>query len=252
MRRLLPALLLFASGPALAQGSLLDIGKSVLQQQMNSTVSGTTSTGASPRGQSLSVSDIAAGLKEALKTGSAKVTGQLGAKDGFNADPSVHIPLPSTLQKVQSGLKMVGMSGLADDLELRLNRAAEAAAPQAKQIFWSALDKMTLDDARAILNGPKDAATQYFKKAMSPDLRTAMRPIVDNTVAQAGAVQSLDQLSAAAKGLAPGVDGKSMLTDHVLDYALSGLFSYLAKEEAGIRDNPAQRTSDILRKVFSN
>lgn len=245
------AFTLFGTTAAWAQGSLMDVGKAVLQQQMGGGGGSGSGTGA-VRGSSLSVADIAAGLKEALKTGTSKVTAQLGAKDGFNADPLAHIPLPQSLQKVQSGLKMVGMSGLADDLELRLNRAAEAAAPKAKQIFWNALEQMSLDDARAILNGPQDAATQYFQRTMSPDLRGAMRPIVDKSVAEAGAVKSLEQVTAAAKGLAPGMDGKAMLTDHVLDYALSGMFSYLAKEEADIRQNPAKRTSDILRKVFSN
>ncbi|MBI2241966.1 MAG: DUF4197 domain-containing protein [Magnetospirillum gryphiswaldense] len=252
MRLLASAAILFtcATAPVWAQGSLMDLGKAVLQQQVGGGATGGTASGS--RGSSLSVTDIAAGLKEALKTGTGKVTAQLGAKDGFNADPTAHIPLPQSLQKVQSGLKMVGMSGLADDLELRLNRAAEAATPKAKQIFWNALEKMTLDDARAILNGPQDAATQYFQRTMTPDLRSAMRPVVDQSVAQAGAVKSLESVTAAAKGLAPGVDGKAMLTDHVLDYALSGMFTYLAKEEADIRQNPAKRTSDILRKVFSN
>ena len=226
----------------------MDLGKTVLKQQMEG---GNVSTSGT-QGQSLSVSDIASGLKEALKTGTGKVTGQLGAKDGFYADPTVHIPLPATLQKVQSGLKMVGMSGLADDLEVRLNRAAEAAAPEAKRIFWTALEKMTVDDARSILNGPQDAATQYFRRTMSPDLKTAMRPVVDRNVAEAGAVKSLEAVTSAAKGLAPGMDGKTILTDHVLDYALSGMFTYLAKEEAAIRQDPAKRTTDILRKVFSN
>jgi len=241
MRRLASVTLFFSlfSSSVWAQGSLMDMGKAVLQQQMGGNATGGTTSGS--RGSSLSVTDIAAGLKEALKTGTGKVTAQLGAKDGFNADPLAHIPLPQSLQKVQSGLKMVGMSGLADDLELRLNRAAEAAAPKAKQIFWNSLEKMTVDDARAILNGPQDAATQYFQRTMSPDLRSAMRPVVDKTVAEAGAVKSLESVTAAAKSFSPG-----------MDYALSGMFSYLAKEEADIRQNPAKRTSDILRKVFSN
>lgn len=253
MRLLFPLLMaLTASTAALAQGSLMDVGKAVLQQQMGTAgAAGATSSGGQ-RGSGLAVADIAAGLKEALRTGTGKVTSRLGAKDGFNADPLAHVPLPQSLQKVQAGLKMVGMSGLADDLELRLNRAAEAAAPKARQIFWNALEKMTLDDARAILNGPQDAATQYFQRSMSPDLRTAMRPVVDKTVAEAGAVKSLNAMTATAKGLAPGLDGQAMLTDHVLDYALKGMFAYLAKEEAAIRQDPAQRTSDILRKVFSN
>lgn len=251
----LGVLALSMPGMALAQGTLLDVGKAVLQQQMGSGGSSTpmgSGTTAAGQGSGLSVADIGAGLKEALRTGTAKVTSQLGAKDGFNADPLAHIPLPDSLRKVQSGLKLVGASGLADDLELRLNRAAEAATPKAKQIFWSALDKMTLDDARAILNGPQDAATRYFQRTMSPDLRTAMRPVIDQGVAEAGAVKTLDSLTASAQGLAPGLDGKAMLTDHVLDYALKGMFSYLAKEEAAIRQDPAKRTTDILRKVFSN
>lgn len=249
MRRFFTVLFLLATtSSAFAQGALMDFGKSVLKQQIEGGNASATGT----QGQSLSVSDIASGLKEALKTGTGKVTSQLGSKDGFNADPTVHIPLPATLQKIQSGLKMVGMSGLADDLEVRLNRAAEAAAPEAKRIFWSALEKMTVDDARAILNGPQDAATQYFKRTMSPDLKTAMRPVVDHNVAEAGAVKSLEAVTSATKGLAPGMDGKTMLTDHVLDYALSGMFTYLAKEEAAIRQDPAKRTTDILRKVFSN
>ena len=241
--------LLSSTSAVLAQGSLLDVGRSVLRQRIDGPAA---TAGSGQRGSALSATDIAAGLKEALKTGTGKVTGRLGAKDGFNADPLAHIPLPDSVRQVQAGLKMVGMSGLADDLELRLNRAAEAATPQAKRIFWSAVDQMTLDDARAILAGPQDAATQYFQRAMSSDLRTAMRPLVDQTVAGAGAVKSLDSLTAAAKGLAPGMDGRAMLTDHVLDYALKGMFAYLAKEEAAIRQDPAQRTSDILRKVFSN
>ncbi|MFA6022217.1 MAG: DUF4197 family protein, partial [Rhodospirillales bacterium] len=111
MRRLFPVFFIVAStSAAFAQGSLMDLGKNALRQQMN----GGSTSGSGSLGQSLSVSDIASGLKEALKTGTGKVTSQLGAKDGFNADPSIHIPLPATLQKVQSGLKMVGMSGLAD------------------------------------------------------------------------------------------------------------------------------------------
>jgi hypothetical protein len=250
----LPILLLAATAqPVLAQGSLKDLGKSVLQQQMGSGggASLPSSVGGT-RGQGLSAGDIASGLKEALKVGTEKVSGQLGRADGYNRDPQVHIPLPDSLQKVQSGLKMAGMSGMADELELKLNRAAEAAAPEAKRIFWNALDKMSLDDAKGILNGPQDAATQYFKRTMTPDLKTAMRPVVDRTVADAGAVKSYESLTASAKGLPMVGDGRTMLTDHVLEQGLSGLFTYLGREEAAIRSDPTKRTSDILRKVFAN
>lgn len=239
-----------AAQPAFAQGSFKDLGKAVLDQQMGGGGSALPSTGS--RGQTLSTGDIAAGLKEALRVGTEKVSGQLGRADGYNRDPAIHIPLPDSLQKVQAGLKMAGMSGLADDLELKLNRAAEAAAPEAKRIFWNALEKMSLDDAKAILNGPSDAATQYFKRTMTPDLRTAMRPVVDRTVADAGAVKSYETMTASAKGLPMVGDGRAMLADHVLDGGLKGLFSYLGREEAAIRSDPAKRTSDILRKVFAN
>lgn len=250
MRIGLIALGLLLPVSALAQGSLLDVGKSVLQQQMGQQASPTTASGS--RGQALSATDITAGLKEALRQGSTAVTTRLGRADGFNADPLVHIPLPETLRKVQSGLKMVGMSGAADELETKLNRAAESAAPQAKKLFLNALDRMSLDDARAILNGPKDSATQYFQRSMSPDLKTAMRPVVDRTIADAGAVKSYEAMAASAKGLPMVGDGRAMLTDHVLDYALSGIFRYLAEEEAAIRSDPAKRSTELLRKVFAN
>ncbi len=238
---------------AQAQGSLMDLGKEVLQQQMGG--SGRTTPGAAVpggRGQSLSTTDIAAGLREALRQGSDAVTRRLGRADGFNADPKVHIPLPDTLRKLQSGLKMAGLSGMADELETKLNRAAEVATPKARQIFTDALERMTLDDARAILNGPQDSATQYFKRTMTPDLKTALRPVVDRTVADAGVVKSYEAMTASAKGLPMVGDGRALLTDHVLDYALAGIFTYLAEEEAAIRANPAKRGSELLRKVFSN
>ncbi len=240
-------LALAAALPAFAQGSLKDFGNSVLQRQLGGTSAPAAADGRS--GQNLSSGDIASGLKEALRLGTEKVTAQLGRADGYNLDPQVHIPLPDTLKSVQGGLKMAGLSGVADELELKLNRAAEAAAPEARRIFWNALEKMTLTDARAVLNGPLDAATQYFRRTMSPDLKSAMRPIVDRTVADAGAVKSYDSLT---KGMPLAGDGRSMLTDHVLERGLAGLFAYLAREEAAIRSDPARRTSDILRKVFAN
>lgn len=247
-------------GSAWAQGSLLDIGKGVLKQQLQQggTSSGTATTGtgtattgtaSSGLGSALSTGDIGSGLKEALRLGAERVTGLLGKTNGYNNDPDIHIPLPQSLKTAQSALKMAGLSGMADDLELKMNRAAEAAAPQARQIFTSALEKMTLDDARTILNGPQDAATQYFKRTMTPDLKTAMRPVIDSSVAEAGVVKSYESL---AKGAPILSDGRAMLTDHVLDYALAGLFTYLGREEASIRSDPAKRSTELLRKVFGN
>lgn len=244
------------AAPVQAQGGLMDMGKGMLKDQVESRVGGSgTGTGAGTSlGSGLSVGEIGSGLKEALRLAADKVTGQLGRADGFNADPAIHIPLPEKLQTVKKALAMAGQSALVDDLELKLNRAAEAATPKAKQIFFDAVQKMTLDDARAILNGPSDAATQFFKKTMTPDLKTAMRPVVDQTVSQSGAVQSYNSMSGAAQNL-PMIgnalqSGPGMLSDHVLEKALGGIFSYLGKEEADIRTNPASRSTDLLKKMF--
>ncbi|OIO66671.1 MAG: hypothetical protein CO186_10560 [Zetaproteobacteria bacterium CG_4_9_14_3_um_filter_49_83] len=137
-----------------------------------------------------------------------------------------------------------------DELELKLNRAAEAATPKAKKLFADAVRAMTIDDARRILNGPEDAATQYFKAKMSDPLRVEMKPVVDQSLAEVGAVQVYDQVMGKYKSLPFVPDVKADLTGHVLDKGLDGIFLYLAKEEAAIRQNPVKRSTEILKKVF--
>ena len=231
-----------------AQGSdLLKRGRGALESITRTVPS---LPGAKEEGAALSLSDIAQGLRDALKVGSERVVGQVGAQDGFNADPEIHIPLPENMQRVQRALSRVGLSSMVDDLELKLNRAAEAAAPRAKQLFWDALAEMTLDDVQAIYKGPKDAATQYFRQTMSDPLRETMRPVVDDTLEQVGAVKAYDTTMARYKDIPFVPDVKADLSDHVLERALDGLFLYLAREEAAIRDQPVKRTTDILKKVF--
>jgi len=206
-----------------------------------------------PGGQStqqLSDSDIGAGLREALKVGAERVVGQVGATDGFNGDPAIHISLPESLQKVQSTLSRVGLSSMTDDLELRLNRAAEAASPEAQAVFWQAIDEMTWDDVREIFDGPDDAATRYLERTMSSPLVTRMKPIVDASLAEVGAVRAYDQAIGRYKAVPFVPDVKADLTQHVLERALKGLFLYLAQEEAAIRQNPAKQTTELLKKVF--
>ena len=237
------------AGESWAQASMMDVGKSLLQSQ-----GAALGVPSGNSGAGLSSDEIGSGLKEALKVASDKVTAKLGVQNGFNGDPSIHIPLPGSLQKVQEGQKLAGQSQMLDDLELKLNRAAEQATPAAKKIFWDAVNKMSFDDAKAILTGPKDAATQYLKRTMSPDLKTAMRPVVDKTVSESGAVKAYQGVAGQAQSL-PLVGqsvqgGPGLLTDHVLDYALQGIFKYLGQQEAAIRSDPAQQTTDLLRKVF--
>ncbi len=235
--------LLFAAvlltGPVLAQSRFLDKLKDKVTDK--ETVA-----------SALSESEIADGLKEALKVGTETVVSQLGATDGFLADPDIHIPLPKSLERAQKRLDTIGLGNLGNDLEERLNRAAEAATPRARALFVSAIQDMTLDDARGILNGPDDSATQYLRGKMSEQLSADMKPVVDDTLAQAGALDAYDSFAGRYEQI-PFVlvpDVKADLTDHVTERALDGIFHYVAKEEAAIRQNPVKRTTDILKKVF--
>ena len=151
---------------------------------------------------------------------------------------------------MQSLLAPIGLSRLTDDLETRLNRGAEAAAPEAKAVLWEAISEMTLDDVQRIYDGPDDAATQYFKDKMNQPLTRRMAPIVDRNLAEVGAIRSYDQMMGSYKSIPLVPDVKADLTSYVVEKALDGLFYYVAKEEAAIRNNPAARTTELLRKVF--
>ena len=199
---------------------------------------------------SLSTDEIARGLKEALRVGSGRVVSQVGRTDGYNRDPAIHLPLPGSLKTVQSALKTAGMSYMLDDLELRLNRAAEVAAPKAKKLFFDAISEMTLDDARRIYDGPKDAATRYFQGKMSKPLAREMTPVVSESLSEVGAIKSYDSVMGQYKRIPFVPDAKANLTEYVVEKGMDGIFYYLAKEEAAIRENPAKRTTALLRKVF--
>ena len=189
-------------------------------------------------------------MKDALRVGTETVVGQLGQLDGFNADPAIHIPLPDSLKQVNSALSAIGMSSMMDDLELKLNRAAEAATPPAKKLFWDAITAMTLEDVKSIYNGPDDAATRYFQDKMSTPLATEMQPIVENALNQVGAVQTYDAVIGEYSSLPFVPDVKADLNKYVVDQGMEGIFHYVAQEEAAIRNDPVKRTTDILQKVF--
>ncbi len=225
---------------ATAQSNWLDKGKSLLGNITGSK----TSQGA------LTTDEIGAGLKEALRVGTETVVSNLGRTDGFNADQAIHIPLPESLKSVQSTLSRFGMSSMLDDLELRLNRAAEAATPKAKALFWQAIEQMTLDDVKGIYEGPKDAATRYFESRMSSPLADEMRPIVDKSLSEVGAIKTYEGVMGEYRKLPLVPDAKADLTQHVLDLGMKGIFHYVAQEEAAIRDNPVKRSTALLKKVF--
>ncbi len=200
----------------------------------------------------LTTQEMGDGLIEALRVGTERVVAQVGAADGYNLDPNIHIPLPGSLNKVQSVLKSVGMSKYTDDLELKLNRAAEAAAPEAKELFWTAISEMSFDDVRKIYSGPDDAATRYFQGKMTPPLAKRMEPVVESSLAEVGAIQSYDAMMGQYKSIPFVPDVKTDLTGYAVEKAMDGLFYYVAKEEAAIRNDPAARTTELLQKVFGD
>lgn len=230
---------------ATAQASFLDKLKGAVDQVTSgSGGSGSTAT------SGLATDQIIAGLKEALRVGAERVVAQVGAVDGFNADPKIHIPLPDQLAKAQDIMRKFGFGAMADDVELRLNRAAEEAAPKTKELIWKAVNEMTLDDAKKIYDGPQDAATQYFKRVATTDLKATVEPVIDNALKQVGAISAYDSLMSKYKGLPLVPDVKADLQAHATQLTLDGIFHYLAKEEADIRANPAARTTDLLKQVF--
>jgi hypothetical protein len=240
----LGATLLVTLAPALvhAQDNLFQQGRGMLEGMLQG----------QPGGSGLGDAEIGAGLREALKVGTERVTASLGQVDGFNGNPDVRIPLPATLQSVQAALAMVGMSDLADDLELRMNRAAETAVPQAKEMFWQAVSAMTLEDAQGILSGSDDAATRYFQDKMTGPLTERFTPVVNQELADAGAVQAYDEMMGDYDALPFAPDVQANLTPYVVEQALDGMFLMLAREEAAIRQDPAARTTELLQTVFGS
>ena len=200
----------------------------------------------------LDTDTVISGLKEALRVGSERAVDGISQTNGFLGNPEIRIPLPPQVEKVGSLMRQFGMSELADDFETSMNRAAENAAPQATSIVVDAIKAMSFDDARTILNGPDDAATQYFREHTSTRLTELFRPSIKQSLEQVGSTRYYNQLTDQVASIP--VVGESInldLPDYVTQKALDGLFTMLAVEEKKIRENPAARTTELLKKVFA-
>lgn len=216
---------------------------------LNSVVGGD----AAPEAGALSNQDIVAGLKEALEQGARRAVGDLGQTNGFLSDARVRIPMPPALERVESALRTFKQDRYADEFIVTMNRAAEAAVPAASPILRDAVRQMSVDDARQILQGPDDAATQYFRRVGEERLTSRMRPIVSEATSKTGVTSSykamMDKAGFAAKlAGAENVD----IDGYVTDRALDGLFLLIAEEEKRIRENPLARSTDLLKKVFGS
>jgi hypothetical protein len=199
----------------------------------------------------LSNTEVNSGLKEALIQGSSKAVSRLGTVDGFFGNKEVKIPLPKSMQKAEKAMRMFGMGKQADELVLKMNRAAEAAVPEAKTLLIDSVKKMTLADAKSILTGPDDAATQYFKKTTSAQMSEKFLPIVTKATENVKLAQQYNKFAASGTkyGLVKKEDAN--LEQYVTQKALDGLYLMIAKEEAAIRKDPIGQASSLLKKVFS-
>ena len=208
---------------------------------------GTTAGGGAP----LAESDIAAGLKEALAVGTQRAVGRVGAMNGYWSNAAIRVALPDPVKKVEKTLRTFGQGQLVDEFHLSLNRAAEKAAPEAAAIFGDAIRAMTLSDARRILNGPTNAATEYFRGKTYGALTARFRPIVAQATASVGTTRKYKDLNGKVAKLLPGYEVQD-LDSYVTDRALGGLFTTLSDEELKIRQDPAARTTELLKKVFGS
>ena len=205
---------------------------------------------ASAQVDKLTNQDATAGLKAALERGSGIAVDLLGKTDGFFGNGAVKIPLPDSLKKYEKLLRGVGMGKHADELILTMNRAAEAAVPEAKKLFVDSVKKMSVQDAKGILTGGQTAGTDYFKRSTTDQLRQKFLPVVKKATAKVKLAEKYNQY--AQKGVPFGLVKKEQanLDDYVTQKALDGLFYMVAEEEKKIRQDPVKAGSEIIKKVF--
>ncbi|GAB3556459.1 DUF4197 domain-containing protein [Spirosoma fluminis] len=199
----------------------------------------------------LSGSEIASGLREALRVGISKGADQASATNGFFKNPLLRIAFPPEAQKVAARLRQIGFGPQVDKFELSLNRAAEDAAKVAKPVFIKAITSMSIQDAVGILRGSDDAATQYLRRTSGQQLVTEFTPIIDSTLKKNNATRYYSDLVNIYNKIPLVQPVNSNLTQYATNKAVDGLFVLVAQEEKRIRENPAARVTDLLKRVFS-
>ncbi|GGB85982.1 hypothetical protein GCM10007424_27560 [Flavobacterium suaedae] len=202
-------------------------------------------------GGAITNADIAAGLKEALDKGIDQQVSKLTQTDGFYKNELVKILLPEELQKVDSALRKIGLGNLADEGLKMMNRAAEDAVKEATPIFVDAVKNMTFNDAKNILLGSDNAATNYLQNTTSTQLYTKFNPVIKSSFDKVGADKIWNTIITKYNTLPLVEDVNPDLTDYVTNKALEGVFTMIAKEEIEIRHNINERTSTLLKKVFA-
>lgn len=194
--------------------------------------------------------DAASGLKQALTEGSAAAVAKLGVENGYLNNPKVKIPLPPSLKKIEGAMRVMGMRRQADELVVAMNRAAEAAAPEAKALLVDAVKKMTVQDAKGILTGGDTAGTEYFRRTTQPQLTARYLPIVKKATDRVGLAQQYNSIAGQGAALGLVKEDQATVERYVTAKALDGLYLMIAEQEKAFRQNPLGASSDIVKKIF--
>jgi len=203
-----------------------------------------------PMDKPLTEEEVGRGLKEALSKGAEAAAAKVSATDGFFKNEAIKLLWPEDAKKVESKLRSMGMNKLCDDFTLSINRAAEEACKKAAPIFINAISSMTLQDAMGILRGNERAATDYLQRTTSPQLRSAFQPEIEKALQQVNATKYWTDIATIYNKIPLVTPVTTDLPGFVTDKAMTGLFVYVAEKEAAIRNNPLERTTELLKRVF--
>jgi hypothetical protein len=252
MRRSLVAVFLVLNIALSAPAGAFDLD--AFESRLNDLTKPATSDSGAPARTGLaqfSTQDQIESLRQALTQGAKTSVSALAKKDGFLGNPKVRIPLPDSLQKADRVMRKIGLGKYSDELITSMNRAAEAAVPEAKTLLVGAIKKMTVSDAKGILTGSDDAATKYFRKNTETELAAKFKPIVDKAMKEVKLAEKYDQFAgkSAEFGLVDKRDAG--LDDYITRKAMDGLFLIMAEQEKAIREHPLQATGDLAKKIFA-
>ncbi|WP_293612196.1 DUF4197 domain-containing protein [Ponticaulis sp.] len=256
MKYLMIAGLTICAAQSASAQSAQDIFNNIFGSRSNSSSEDTTTTTSNTSNttgniaSALSSSEIDSGLRQALTIGAQAVGEQLSVRNGYFGDDAIRIPLPGRLGELQSQMSRFGLSGPLDELQESLNHAAEDAAPQAADLVVDAVQSITIQDAVQLLNGGDTAATDYLRGRTEGDLALLVEPYMRSALESSGAFSTLDSVTSRYGLSALSADLQEQLIASAVEEGLDGLFFYLAKEEQDIRNNPVERTTDLLRRVF--
>lgn len=251
MRRLI-AFLLVCCLALNASAGTFDLN--ALKAKLNDLTRPAAADSRSPSGSGLdrfTASEQIESLRQALTQGAKTSVSTLARKDGFLGNPRVRIPLPDNLQKADRVMRKIGLGKYSDELVMSMNRAAEAAVPEAKNLLVGAIKKMTVTDAKNILTGGDDAATRYFRKNTEAELTASFTPIIGKSMKKVKLAEAYDRF--AGKGAEFGLVDKrnARLEDYITRKAMDGLFLVMAEQEKKIRDHPLQATGELAKKIFA-